>query len=265
MIPKIIHYVWLGDNKKPLLIRKCLKSWKKKLPDYEVKLWNLNNIPHNTWVDEALNAEKWAFVSDYVRAWAVYNFGGIYLDSDVFVRKSFDDFLDTPYFTSIEYNKQKFYATKSNELLNVDGSKKNPASIIQGFSIQSAIFGAEEGSPYVKDIMNFYEKRHFINPDGSFYTQMIAPDIQAFALEKYGFKYQNETTQHLNGEGHGLYNRNFCERNKKFGQRLLRDSCVHIKLEKLFAYRKTKKQNKDFCKNNTAALNITQPSNKESA
>lgn len=201
MIPKIIHYVWLGNEKKPLLIKKCMNSWKKKLPDYEIKLWNSENIPHNLWVDEALSEQKWAFVADYVRAWALYNYGGIYLDSDIFVRSSFNGFLQNNFFTAIEFNEEKFFATKSNELLKQDGTKKNPDSIIQGLSIQSAIIGAEKQSQYIKDIMDFYEDRHFINPDGTYYTKMIAPDVQAFALEKYGFKYQNKTTQQLTGGG----------------------------------------------------------------
>lgn len=201
MIPKIIHYVWLGDDQKPLLVKKCLKSWQKKLPDYEIKLWNISNIPHNTWIDEALSVKKWAFVADYVRAWAIYNYGGIYLDTDVFVKKSFNEFLSNTYFTSIEYNEKKFFETKSNELLKKDGAKINPKSIVQGLTIQSAIFGAEKGSKYVKDMMDFYENLHFIKPDGSYYLDMIAPDIQAYILEKYGFKYQNKTTQYLNGGG----------------------------------------------------------------
>lgn len=210
MIPKVIHYVWLGNEKKPLLIKKCIESWKKKLPDYEIKLWNSENIPHNVWIDEALSAKKWAFVADYVRAWALYNYGGIYFDSDVFVKKSFDDFLQNSFFTGIEFNEKKFYATKSNELLNQDGTKKNPDSIIQGLSIQSAILGAEKGTQYIKDIMDFYENKHFINPDGTFYSKMIAPDVQAFALEKYGFKYQNKTTQQLLGGGIVFTTKNFA-------------------------------------------------------
>lgn len=133
--------------------------------------------------------------------WAIYNYGGIYLDTDVFVKKSFNEFLSNNYFTSIEYNEKKFFETKSNELLNEDGAKINPKSIIQGLTIQSAIFGAEKGSKYVKDMMDFYENLHFIKPDGSYYIDMIAPDIQAYILEKYGFKYQNKTTQYLNGGG----------------------------------------------------------------
>ncbi|WP_303920007.1 glycosyltransferase family 32 protein [Treponema berlinense] len=254
MIPKVIHYVWLGNEKKPLLIKKCIESWKKKLPDYEIKLWNSENIPHNVWIDEALSAKKWAFVADYVRAWALYNYGGIYFDSDVFVKKSFDDFLQNSFFTGIEFNEKKFYATKSNELLNQDGTKKNPDSIIQGLSIQSAILGAEKGNQCIKDIMDFYENKHFINPDGTFYSKMIAPDVQAFALEKYGFIYQNKTTQHLNGGGRYIHNKIFCQWIKKSRQRLLCNTCLLFKLEKLFNYRKSKNEIKNIYKNTAITL-----------
>lgn len=254
MIPKVIHYVWLGNEKKPLLIKKCIESWKKKLPDYEIKLWNSENIPHNVWIDEALSTKKWAFVADYVRAWALYNYGGLYFDSDVFVKKSFDDFLQNSFFTGIEFNEKKFYATKSNELLNQDGTKKNSDSIIQGLSIQSAILGAEKGNQCIKDIMDFYENKHFINPDGTFYSKMIAPDVQAFALEKYGFIYQNKTTQHLNGGGRYIHNKIFCQWIKKSRQRLLCNTCLLFKLEKLFNYRKSKNEIKDIYKNTAITL-----------
>jgi mannosyltransferase OCH1-like enzyme len=192
LIPKIIHWCWLSNDEKPALIKKCIASWKEKLPDYEIKLWNMENVPHNDWVDEALGAKKYAFVADYVRVFALYNFGGIYLDSDIFVRKSFDSFLDHNFFTAVEYNEEKFFATKSNELLNEDGTKKKSDSIIQGLSIQAAIIGAEKGCPYIKDILSFYENRHFIKSNGTFYLDMIAPDVQAVAAEKYGFKYKDE-------------------------------------------------------------------------
>lgn len=254
MIPKIIHYVWLGDDQKPLLVKKCLKSWQKKLPDYEIKLWNISNIPHNTWIDEALSVKKWAFVADYVRAWAIYNYGGIYLDTDVFVKKSFNEFLSNTYFTSIEYNEKKFFETKSNELLKKDGAKINPKSIVQGLTIQSAIFGAEKGSKYVKDMMDFYENLHFIKPDGSYYLDMIAPDIQAYILEKYGFKYQNKTTQCLNGGGACLYHKNICKQYKKCQQELLCHSLLQFFMEKLYTFAEICGKNKTFYKDDFASL-----------
>lgn len=87
MIPKKIHYVWVGGKEKPKNIRKCMKSWKKHLKDYEIIEWNENNFDINShpFVKAAYNAKKWAFVSDYIRAYVIYNEGGIYLDTDVIV------------------------------------------------------------------------------------------------------------------------------------------------------------------------------------
>lgn len=201
MIPKIIHYVWLGNDKKPALIRKCIASWRKVMPDWDIKMWTMENIPHNIWIDEALSVKKWAFVSDYVRAFALFNYGGVYFDSDIFLKKRIDEFLSCSFFTGVEYNRKKFFSTGSNLLIDCNGNKKNPHSVVQGLSIQSAVIAAEKGCPYIKEIMSFYENRHFINDDGSYFFEMLAPDVQAFCAEKYGFKYKDEF-QKLNGGGY---------------------------------------------------------------
>lgn len=95
MIPRIIHYCWFGRGPMPELALKCIESWHKYLPDYEYKLWNEDNfdINSNQFVSEAYEAKKYAFVSDYVRLFAVYNEGGIYMDTDVEVLKSYDNLL----------------------------------------------------------------------------------------------------------------------------------------------------------------------------
>jgi len=93
-IPKIIHYVWVGGNKLTPLALKCIASWKKYLPDYELKLWNETNSPmQHHYVQEMYKQKKWAFVSDYIRFWALEKEGGIYLDTDTEVLKSFDSLL----------------------------------------------------------------------------------------------------------------------------------------------------------------------------
>ena len=99
MIPKIIHFCWLSDDPYPKKIQFCLDTWKKKLPDYEIMLWDFNRFPKDksVWVSEAFDARKYAFAADYIRFYALYNYGGIYLDSDVEVIKNFDDFLHLPY------------------------------------------------------------------------------------------------------------------------------------------------------------------------
>lgn len=104
MIPKKIHYVWVGDKPKPELVLKCIASWKKHLPDYEIIEWGndfLNTI-NNKYVQEATLAKKWAFVSDYIRLYALYHQGGIYLDTDVIVKANLDQFLTHDFFTSYE-------------------------------------------------------------------------------------------------------------------------------------------------------------------
>ena len=91
--------------------------------------------------------------------------------------------------------------------------------------------------------MDFYENKHFINPDGTFYSKMIAPDVQAFALEKYGFKYQNKTTQQLVGGGYCIHNKKLCKWNKECRQKLLCNPRLLFKLEKLFCIWKSKNEN----------------------
>lgn len=108
MIPKVIHYCWFGGNKKTKLIKKCIKSWKKYCPEYKIIEWNENNYNINqscSYVREAYQEKKWAFVSDYVRLWVVYHYGGIYLDTDVELIKNIDCLLDHPAFFGFQDSK----------------------------------------------------------------------------------------------------------------------------------------------------------------
>ena len=95
MIPKIIHYCWFGRNPLPELAQKCIASWKKYLPDYEIKEWNEDNFDVNIipYTAEAYAAKKYAFVSDYARFWILYKYGGIYFDTDVEVIRPIDDII----------------------------------------------------------------------------------------------------------------------------------------------------------------------------
>lgn len=99
MIPKIIHYCWLSNDPIPEKLQEYMKSWKEKLPDYEFKLWNFDcfDINSSQWVKEAFEAKKYAFAADYIRLYAVYNYGGIYMDMDVEVIKSFNPLLNNDY------------------------------------------------------------------------------------------------------------------------------------------------------------------------
>lgn len=141
MIPKIIHYCWFGHNPKPELMQRCIASWKKYCPDYEIIEWNEDNfdIFKNNYAQEAYEEKKWAFLTDYARLWIVYHHGGIYLDTDVEAIKSFDDLLANPAFFGFEDEK----------------------SVATGLG-----FGAEKGNPVVEAMLRDYDDIHFRLPDG---------------------------------------------------------------------------------------------------
>lgn len=136
MIPKIIHYCWFGQAPFPALVEKCIASWKKYCPDYEIKLWNETNfdVNCNFWVKEAYAAKKYAFVADYVRLWAISEYGGIYMDTDVEVLKSLDPFLIHPAFIGFESSK----------------------------AVAICIIGSEKGGVWAASELKYYEGRHFL-------------------------------------------------------------------------------------------------------
>ena len=140
MIPKIIHLCWLSEDEYPPMIKECIDSWKRHLPDYEIRLWNTKQFDINStiWTKQAFECKKYAFVADYIRLYALYNFGGIYLDSDILVYKSFNDLLDLPYFVGQEYSG----------------------------SFEPAVIGAEKGLEWIKTILDYYSNKNFINIDG---------------------------------------------------------------------------------------------------
>ncbi len=142
-IPKKIHFCWLSGEEYPELIQKCISSWKNKLPDYEIKCWDTKSFDVNIcqYTKEAFQAGKYAFVSDYVRLYALYYEGGIYLDSDIEVLKKFDDLLDNSAFTGFEKS---------------DGI------------VAAWIFGSEKGNPLFKEFLDYYADRHFILPNGEY-------------------------------------------------------------------------------------------------
>lgn len=150
MIPKIIHYCWLSGDEYPEKIQYCINSWKKNLPDYEIWLWDLKrfDIDKSPWSKEAFIAKKYAFAADYIRFYALYNYGGIYLDSDVEVIRSFNDLLNLPYFIGKE--------RKSN--------------------LEPAIMGAEKGWTIMKDMIDYYDNHSFVKSDGSF-DMTPCPDV----------------------------------------------------------------------------------------
>mgnify|MGYP002521759606 CR=1 FL=1 len=135
MIPKIIHYCWFGGKEKPKQIVDYINNWKKMLPDYIFKEWNESNfdIERLSYTKEAYEAKKYAFVSDVARLYALLNDGGIYLDTDVEVVKSFNDILDNTAFVGFE-------------------SKK---------LVATCVIGSEKNSVFIRDFYSIYENKHF--------------------------------------------------------------------------------------------------------
>lgn len=143
MIPKKIHYCWFGRSEMPQLALDCIASWHKYMPDWEYKLWNEDNFDINAvpYVKEAYEVKKYAFVSDYVRLYALYNEGGVYFDVDFEVYKSFDSLLHWEAFAGFE------------------GSKYSP--------LMMGVLASKPYGLWVKEQLGHYQERHFMNEDGS--------------------------------------------------------------------------------------------------
>lgn len=174
-IPKTIHYVWVGGNPKPDNIKKCMKTWKL-LKGYEIIEWNENNfdIDAHEFTKRAYADKKWAFVSDYIRAWAIYNYGGIYLDTDVIVLETLDSLLDNKAFVGYETPNHPF----------------------------TAVFGAEPNHPLIKDMLDYYIGLEMEYKFGDNNTLSVSNLL----ISKYGCKTGNveqdlETGIHVYPEG----------------------------------------------------------------
>ncbi len=134
-IPKKIHYVWVGGKEKPKDIKTCMKTWDKYLSDYEIIEWNETNFDINShpFCKAAYEAKKWAYVSDYIRAYVIYHEGGIYLDTDNIVVDNLDEFLNHRAFVGYENDIYPF----------------------------TACFGAEKHHPLLKKLLDYYDKNEF--------------------------------------------------------------------------------------------------------
>lgn len=157
MIPKIIHYCWLSGDPIPEKLQRCMDTWHKKLPDYEFMLWDRDrfDINQTAWTKQAFESKKYAFAADYIRLYAIYNYGGIYMDMDVEVVRPFDPFLSNSYILGYERNA----------------------------SIEAGVFGGEKGAMWIKKCLDYYNDRNFINPDGSFNIRPL-PRIMFDCLEE---------------------------------------------------------------------------------
>ncbi len=201
MIPKTIHYCWFGHNTKPKLAEKCIKSWKKNCQGYDIIEWNEDNFSIDSaplYVRQAYSAQKWAFVTDYIRLWVLTEYGGIYMDTDVEVLKPLDPFLAHKAFSGFE----------------------------DDIHIPTGIMACEKGFPLFREFLSFYDNAEFIFPDGSINYQTNVTTITQKCIEK-GLK-QNNAFQVI--EDFTLYPKDvFCPINYRTGvlERSKRTVTIH--------------------------------------
>lgn len=162
MIPKKIHYCWFGGNPLPDDVRKYIATWKEYCPDYEIIEWNEQNfdISCNDYVREAYEAKKWAFVADYARLKVLYDFGGIYMDTDVELVKSFDSLLNCQAFMCFENDR----------------------------SVSIGTLGTEKNSSLVLEFLSAYQNRHFLKGNGSYDTTTNLKIVTNILTQNHGLK-----------------------------------------------------------------------------
>ena len=141
-IPKIIYYCWFGGGPKPKLAQKCIASWKKYCPDFEILEWNEGNFDVSTaplYVRQAYEAGRWAFVTDYVRLKALTELGGVYMDTDVEVVKPLEPFLQQEAFAGFEHMER----------------------------VQTGLLACRKGFPLFEEFLSHYDSASFLRPDGT--------------------------------------------------------------------------------------------------
>ena len=192
MIPKTIHYCWFGGKPMPKPVKKCMKSWKKYCPDYQLVRWDEKTFDLSTaprYVQQAYQAKKWAFVTDYVRLQVIYEFGGIYLDTDVEVIRNLDKLL----------HNQVYFGFETDCAVNTGHG-----------------FGAEKGAPILREFLQDYEDRSFYLADGTM-DLTPCPERNTAVLSAHGLVLNGEE-QILDGGIHVYPRSFFCPKDFESGE-----------------------------------------------
>ena len=184
MIPKVIHYCWFGGKPLPESAVRYIESWKKYMPDYEIREWNESNFDIDSvlYVKQAYEAKKYAFVSDYVRFWVLYRYGGIYFDTDVEVIRPLDDILAKGAFMGCE--------------ISLNGCVNVAPGLGLAAYPQMAVY---------KEIIDEYSCKSFFNADGSQNLKTVVTYVTEI-LYKYGFVHEN---RYQNCAGLNIYPSDF--------------------------------------------------------
>ena len=170
-IPKIIHYCWFGGKPLPVLAQKCIASWRKYLPEYEIKEWNESNFDVNIipYTAEAYQAKKYAFVSDYARFWILYRYGGLYFDTDVEVLRPMQEIIDRGPFMGCECEAK-------------EGATPISLGVAPGLGL-----GVNPGLGLYKELLDLYAPLHFLNADKT-YNLTTVVEYTTGVLVKHGLQ-----------------------------------------------------------------------------
>lgn len=206
MIPRILHFVWLSGDSYPSEIQSCIDSWHKWMPDWKFELWNMSRVKdiNSPWLKEAIAEQKWAFATDFIRLFAVVNYGGVYLDSDCRVYRSFDSLLDQPSFIGKEW------------MIHDEGFTTEQ-------HLTSHCFGAVSNHPFFQRCLDYYKNRHFIVsvdktlPDSLRFDMKIMPKIQSELARQIGYNPSPYSGEQYLPDGLHIYPSDYfnpCGRNK---------------------------------------------------
>ena len=201
MIPKTIHYCWFGGNPLPEETQRYIDSWRKYCPDYEIIQWNESNfdVRQNPYCQEAYEAKKWAFVSDYARLKVLHDHGGIYMDADVEVVKNLDTLLQYPAFSGFESDQH----------------------------IPTGTMGAVRGNDWIQVLLQDYEGRHFLQNDGTYDMTTNVVRITTLTQQRYGVRLDN--TLQIFGEYMVLFPFDWlCAKSYETGEILRTDNTLTI-------------------------------------
>ena len=173
MIPKIIHYCWYGQNEIPEDIKYYIDTWKKYCPDYKIICWNENNtnLNENKYLKQAYDAKKYAFVTDYMRLKVLSEYGGIYMDTDIELSKSLDEYL----------HHKSFIGCQDDNVFS------------------TGLIGSEANHPWIVKLFEHYNDLEFINNDGTYNLKPNTILITEITEDLYNWKFKNEL-QYLNGD-----------------------------------------------------------------
>ena len=170
LIPNIIHYAWLSENPKTDFVKNCIASWKKYSPNWLIIQWTIENILpfDNEFIEEAFKLQKYAFVADYIRVYALYNYGGVYIDSDVELKNSLTPFLNHTFFISQTRGKWLHVAPDC--------------------------YGAVKGHPILKEMLDFYRSHPFKDNNGNLDETWVGIRFSQMIKKLYNIEFHNKIT-----------------------------------------------------------------------